>query len=258
MRVIDRFGLGGTSVRVCARRCRPLRFAPAVTVRSVTLAVGERVTVRTRYGTTSRRISPRGETPPVPSVLATGDSTMTGVESFLADELGDDADVISGVLPGGRLSGEENGWLRVAREQVARDRPDLVVLSIGANEGFSVDGRQCCYPAWVNAYAKRMRAVLRIYRQGGRAQVLVATIQLPRFPERVPVTVATNEGIRRAAGDQVIALDEVFTPDGYRETMPYRGRRVRVRASDGIHLNASGQAIAARLIAAALAPLIRR
>jgi hypothetical protein len=34
--------------------------------------------------------------------------------------------------------------------------------------------------------------------------------------------------------------------------MPYRGRDVRVRERDGIHLNVPGTAIAAKLVAAAV------
>lgn len=274
VRVLDSFELGGATARLCVAapgakaRCELLRFPPAVTVRSSSVAFDRpgrwRIALRTDYGTTrrtvgvGRRAGPSAG--PAPGLLATGDSTMTGVESFIADELGARADVISAVLPGGRISGEENGWLQVARDQVDRDHPDVVVLSVGANEGFGIpDGdrvRQCCYPAWVTAYARRMRAVLRAYRQGGRASVLVATIPLPRFADRTEVFTRVNEGIRKAAaglgGVQVVAMDEVFTPDGYRETVPYRGRQVAVRASDGIHLNVSGQAIAARVIEAAL------
>jgi hypothetical protein len=47
-------------------------------------------------------------------------------------------------------------------------------------------------------------------------------------------------------------MDELFTPDGFREVMPYRGRDVRVRAADGIHLNVAGTAIAAKVVAAEL------
>ena len=50
----------------------------------------------------------------------------------------------------------------------------------------------------------------------------------------------------------VLRLDLVFTPDGFREVMPYRGRNVRVRVSDGIHMTIAGSAIAAKLVAAAL------
>ena len=47
-------------------------------------------------------------------------------------------------------------------------------------------------------------------------------------------------------------MDQFFTPAGFRETMPYRGQIVDVREADGIHLNITGQVIAARIVAGAL------
>ena len=49
-----------------------------------------------------------------------------------------------------------------------------------------------------------------------------------------------------------VAYLEAPTPDGFRAVMPYRGRSVRVREADGIHLNIPGTAIAAKLVAAEL------
>jgi hypothetical protein len=47
-------------------------------------------------------------------------------------------------------------------------------------------------------------------------------------------------------------MDLLFTPNGYREVMRYRGRDVHVREADGIHLNVAGTAIAARAVAQAI------
>ena len=44
----------------------------------------------------------------------------------------------------------------------------------------------------------------------------------------------------------------MFTPNGFAEVIRYRGRYIRVRTADGIHLNVSGTAIAAKVIAAAI------
>ncbi len=44
-------------------------------------------------------------------------------------------------------------------------------------------------------------------------------------------------------------MDQLFSPSGYTETIRYRGRDVDVRTADGIHLNVSGTAIAAKVIA---------
>ncbi len=53
-------------------------------------------------------------------------------------------------------------------------------------------------------------------------------------------------------GVTVLRMDRLFTPNGFTETIRYRGRDVRVRTADGIHLNVSGTAIAAKVIATAL------
>ena len=72
----------------------------------------------------------------------------------------------------------------------------------------------------------------------------------------MPIVAAVNSAIVRAATDfkrvRVLRMDLLFTPMGYRESMRYRGRDVRVREGDGIHLNVAGTAIAARAVAQAL------
>ncbi len=78
-----------------------------------------------------------------------------------------------------------------------------------------------------------------------------------RFVERHALQLLVNAAIRRAAqglrGVQVVRLDQVFTPGGqYRDVMRYRGRTVRVREADGIHLTVAGTQIAADKILGAL------
>jgi hypothetical protein len=52
---------------------------------------------------------------------------------------------------------------------------------------------------------------------------------------------------------RLVELDEVFTPGGrYRRSMRIDGKRVSVRQSDGVHLNATGAGLAARLVVAAI------
>jgi hypothetical protein len=187
---------------------------------------------------------------------------MQGVESFLADELGDDATVVSDVRPGLAIS-KGNPLLAMARRQVARVKPRTTVVSVGAVEGFAMRGadgvsHDCCDEAWVTEYARRVRELMRIYRgdRRGPGRVFWLTIPGPGDPARVPIVAAVNSAIVRAAEDlkhvRVLRMDLLFTPQGYRETMRYRGRDVRVREGDGIHLNVAGTAIAARAVAQAL------
>ena len=99
----------------------------------MTLRVGDRRVARTvvRVG----RGGPSAGAAP-PTVLATGDSTMQGIDGFLADELGDAATVVSDVRIGTGLSKSDQPalpaagdppaiqWALLAAMQVARERPE--------------------------------------------------------------------------------------------------------------------------------------
>ena len=79
------------------------------------------------------------------------------------------------------------------------------------------------------------------------------TLPLPRGDVRTPMALAVNAAIVRAgtglAGVTVPRMDLLFSPSGYTDVIRYRGRDVRVRTADGIHLNVSGTAIAAKVVA---------
>jgi uncharacterized protein len=274
IRIVDRWGSGGISTELCvapphgrlachgvvlaaAARAATRRLRPAAAGRwRVELRVRGR---RVRRGALAVGVR-TAALPAPPTLLATGDSTMQGVESFLADELGDEATVVPDVRPGLAISKRDE--LRpIARSDVARVAPRTTVVSIGAAEGWAMragDGRahDCCDEAWVTEYARRVRQIMRVYRRHGRGRVLWLTIPAPADPARIPITAAVNRAIVRAgerlAGVRVLRMDLLFTPDGYREVMRHRGRDVRVREADGIHLNVAGTAIAARAVAQAL------
>jgi hypothetical protein len=191
-------------------------------------------------------------------LLATGDSTMQGVESALADDLGEFR-VVSGASPGLEIS--LNDWPRTARQQVAGLRPAVTVVSVGAAEGYPMTSptgavEECCGPAWVAEYVRRARAMMRAYRQGGRARVYFETIALARDPARAAIVRICNQAFVTAAkglsGVTVLRMDILFSPHGYQERIRDGGRDVRVREDDGVHLNASGAAIEARETAKAI------
>ncbi len=71
-----------------------------------------------------------------PTILATGDSTMQGVDAFLGERLGRSADVISRIRPG---------------------------------TGISKSGGTSCAAAWEDEYSRRARIMMRTWsRFGGR------------------------------------------------------------------------------------------
>ena len=284
VRIVDRWGIGEIAPQLCVtppdgeRACRRVRLGRAVTLASrrvrtarrgpwlMQLRVGDR-TVARDVVTVGGGAAPA----PVPTVLATGDSTMQGIDAYLADELGEEAEVFSDVRIGTALSKSGQAglpgaddrsasqWALLAAEQVALRRPVATVVSIGAAEGFDMtapDGARvaCCDAPWAAEYVRRVGLVMAVYARGGR--VLWLTLPLPRDERRLGVTRVVNDAILAAARArpkvELVRLDALFTANGYREVLRYRGRDVDVRDADGVHLSVAGTAIAAKVVADAL------
>lgn len=273
VRIVDSWGIGAVRTRLCVRSprgrrtCRRVTFAPSAQVAERYFRATSRGTWRVELRIVDQRV--RGSVAvgvrsnaaklAGPTVLATGDSTMQGVESFLSDELGEGYTFVGDVRPGFAIS--RAPWTPIAASQVARLRPDTTVVSIGANEGFPLTTpdavtHACCDEAWVGEYARRVRPSMVSYRRAGRGRVFWLTLPAPGSAKRVPIFAAVNAAILRAAeqlaGVRVLRMDLLFSPDGYSESIHYRGRDVLVREHDGIHLNVAGTKIAAEVIAEAL------
>ncbi|MEY2513969.1 MAG: uncharacterized protein QOJ89_1327 [bacterium] len=285
VRIVDRWGLGAIAPELCMtppRRppsCQTVSLGRAVTVASRRFRASVRGDWRLQLRVGGRGVARAvvrvggagGAAPAVPTVLATGDSTMQGIDGFLADELGDTASVVSDVRIGTGLSksaddalpgaGDDSAvqWALLAAEQTARLHQRATVVSLGANEGFPMtapDGARvsCCDAPWQAEYARRARLAMQAYARGRR--VLWLTLPLPRDDRRREITSTVNRAIVAAAAGlarvRVLRMDVVFTPDGYREVIRYRGRDVDVRDVDGVHLNVAGTAIAAKIVAGEL------
>jgi hypothetical protein len=272
VRVVDLWGIGGLRPKLCIRppggrrTCDTLAFPRAVAVASRRFRASKRgrwrVELRVRDHRERRSVQVGGgEAPaPPPIVLATGDSTMQGVDSFLSADLGETARVRSDVRPGFGVS-KGNAWARLATTHVKQLHPATTVVSIGGAEGATMtapDGASilCCDEPWVNEYGRRVRRMMKTYARRGRGRVLWLTQPTPSTAPLALVTNAVNAGIVRAAAGlkdvTVLRMDTLFTPNGYSETIRYRGRTVRVRQGDGVHLNVAGTAIAATAIAKVL------
>ncbi|HEY0344962.1 MAG TPA: hypothetical protein VGC59_09955 [Solirubrobacteraceae bacterium] len=272
IRVADRWGNGGVSPELCIRPphgerdCGTLRLRRAVAVATRPFRAATpgrwRVELRIRGHRVLRSLAvgdAGSSTAPPPSVLATGDSMMQGIDSFLADELGDAATVRSDVHPGTGISKPGGPWAMLPATQVKRLHPAATIVAIGAVDGFPMaapDGttQECCGAGWIAEYARRVRSSMLTYRRKGRGRVIWLTLPIPKGPREVADAVNASivsaaDGLKRVS---VLRLDRFFTPAGFRDVMPYRGRDVRVREADGIHLNVPGTAIAAQLVAAEL------
>ena len=277
VRVVDGWGIGDYKPRLCIspprgdKVCSVIGFKKAVTIRTrrfrAKLQGRWRVELRIGEHKVKRTIAVGGgaAAKPPPVVLATGDSTMQGVDNFLADELGDDGTVRSDIRVGTGIG--KSDWQAIAEGQVKRYKPRFSVMSLGVNEGFPMttpDGTsvECCGEPWIAEYVRRVRAMMATYGRKGDGRVLWLTLPLPRDggPRTESIT-AVNTAIVRAAegmkGVSVLRMDTIFTPNGFEEVIRYRGRYIRVRTADGIHLNVSGTAIAAKVIAEAIRKIDR-
>lgn len=278
VRVVDRWRLGDRDVTLCAAgavvraACRKVHLAPGAqgTVRTLRVRPRGRVRIRVRIDgreTATARTVAVGPTraappPPLPVLLTTGDSTIDGVDSLLDGAFARRARVRSQTRPGTRLSGGgAAAWIARAEGQVARLRPRVTVVSLGANEGYDLRDAAtgarhvCCGPEWIAELAVRQRRLMRIYAQGGRGAVVWVVLPVPRSPARAAVQAAVDAATTRAAAavPSVHLADQrpLFTPDGrFHERLTIGGRLLRVRAPDGIHLSADGQRVAAAAIAA--------
>jgi lysophospholipase L1-like esterase len=203
---------------------------------------------------------------PLHTLLVTGDSMSTPLDSDLAQRLdGDGVRVIQEPHLGSGISNTFIvDWGQLAAFQVRHYRPEAVVIFIGANDGYPMaapDGHmiECCNAQWASIYANRVRQMANTYRQDGAARVYWITLPTPREAERQVIARAVNAAIEVGVqpwADQIRVINTVpvFTPGGvYRDAMDVNGTQTIVREADGIHLNEAGSSLLAGIVVARIA-----
>ena len=192
---------------------------------------------------------------PLKTILVTGDSMATPLDTEVARHFADrkGIKVIREPHLGTGISKSLLvDWGKLSAQQATEEKPDAVVIFIGANEGFSMPGPggkqvDCCGPAYAAIYANRVRRMMDTYRQKGAARVYWLTLPTPRGKDRQEVARTVNAAIQVAAEPlrstvRVFDTVPIFTPGAkYRDAM----NGSIVRQSDGIHLNEAGAKIAA-------------
>jgi lysophospholipase L1-like esterase len=197
------------------------------------------------------------------TLLVTGDSMSMPLDADLAQRLVPRVHVIQDPHVGTGISDSQIvDWGKLSAKQAQSDRPDAVVVFIGANEGFpmaAAGGGQirCCSVRWAAIYAQRVRIIANTYRRGGRAYVYWITLPDQRETARQAIARVVNAAIEVGVqpwADRVRLLDSVpiFTPHGYRDAMPIAGVTKIVRESDGVHLNDAGSKLLASYVLADL------
>ena len=203
--------------------------------------------------------------PALKTLLVTGDSLVQPLDVQVARRLaGDGVRTIREAHLGTGISKTDLvDWGVLSTRQTQRDKPEAVVMFMGANEGFPFPGPddeqvECCGAEWAAIYATRARRMMDTYRRDGDARVYWLTLPGPRDSASQEIARAVNAAIAVAAQpfrSQVRVLDmaDVFTPRGrYRAAMTVGGRETIVRRPDGIHLNDAGARVALGILLARL------
>jgi lysophospholipase L1-like esterase len=194
-------------------------------------------------------------------VLVTGDSMSEPLDQYVAQTLEPEGVKVTQDphIGTGISSTILVNWESLARYQVKHDRPDAVVIFIGANDGYPMTGPgqtmvSCCSAAWATVYADRVRQMMNTYRQAGVAHVYWMLLPATRAADRNRIAKVVNAAIQVAAqpwADQVTILNTIpiFTPgDRYRDSMQVAGASTIVRQSDGIHLNNAGAQLLSKYV----------
>ncbi len=272
--VVDKARRGGVSATVCAsspassRRCRKATLKPGAITRRVrvTLPRAGRWTITLRTGAgqrLARHVDVRRDARL--RVLVAGDSLTFGLIETIARDLGSRAAVHGDPRPGTGITKSYFDWTKHARSSARTVRPDVTVMWLGSSDdvfalhALSGAAVACCGPAWIEAYSRRVAAVMRAYLRNGAGLVYWLKLPAPRRAERVPIIAAENAAIAGAAARFdagvrfVTQVADVLSPGGrFQRSVVFRGRSRVVRADDGVHLAAPGIRITSDIVRAAM------
>ena len=209
--------------------------------------------------------SSEGESDPGPKVLIVGDSMIAGgfglyLARSLAKEHGYSVHR-HGKSSTGLARPDFFDWIKEAKRVVKEFTPDVSVVMFGGNDVqglYMGKGEWIRWnePGWADEYAKRVNAFCDVIAPDGQKIYWVGmpVMRPPKFHhrvQRVNTIFRAEMAIRRGATFvdtwDVLADPQgeyadriVVNPPDAHDAPQARGKRVRVRAGDGIHLSVAG------------------
>lgn len=159
-------------------------------------------------------------------------------------------------------------WFDYLPQQARQLRPNLVVITLGGNDGLDLSGssggQTFGTPAWRAEYARRVGGVMDDFISVG-AKVVWLGLPITRDSDlaahyRVINQVDSEQARLRAGNVTFVDLYDRFADSHghYSDYLPgVGGQVVHVRASDGIHYDTPGADIVAHAIARAIPLLVR-
>jgi lysophospholipase L1-like esterase len=270
VRLTDQWGTGGLPIRLCfappgaPASCRMASLASAQAGRELSLSTprigGWNVRIVTPYGQRfERRIW--ASHPGAIRAQLDGDSEMQILDDFIGANLKPLG--VRSASDARQSTGLTNSifynWQTAAHRQAATFRPDVSIVIIGANDGFSTSGpggahENCCGAAWSTGYAHLVAEMMRTLLRGDSGRVYWVLLPTPRPGNFKDLFDGVNRGIKAAAAQfpgrvGLIDASAFFTPGNrYRDFMTYHGSGFTIHESDGIHLGTAADHVLAGLI----------
>lgn len=153
-------------------------------------------------------------------------------------------------------------WATNARRAMASRHPDLVVITLGANDDQGIglpNGTSLAAGSqpWAVEYRRRAMAVMSIMADGGRRRVYWAGLPAVRNPNREHIYRVINEALASAASAVPgVAFVDEHTPSQvnghYSDFLVAGGHRVLARADDGVHYTFVGSLLQAQVVLRAI------
>jgi hypothetical protein len=197
-------------------------------------------------------------------VLITGDSLTESLGPTIANDAPPTVHATTDTRYGtGLVRPDFFDWAAHARQQIATDNPEVVIVALGANDGqgFTMpDGTvlSAGSPAWVAEYERRAAAVLRIWTDNGKRRVYWVSLPPARSARMTGYFRQINGAVRDAAarvpGATFLDLTATLSVDGHYSDYlrDAGGRLVDARTLDGVHYTLDGAKIVAAPILARL------
>jgi hypothetical protein len=193
------------------------------------------------------------------TILVTGDSLIYPIDEELAVGRAGGMRVVADRRDGTGLTTRTVNWDRLSKQQAARVRPDVTVITLGGRDGgIPLEGLAhklvpCCGTPWLELYADRVRPLIRAYLRGGHGRVYWLLLPAPHEALRAPLFEAVNDALRLLAPEfgaslRLIPNDAVISPGGFQDTITYDGLQIHPRTPDGIHLTHEGACVERSLV----------
>lgn len=259
---LDRLGWTDDPARLLAARAKSTPDAVGANSSCTALAHAPKATAQkilTPVATGVPRLTPLAPLPPAaagqPRVVAlVGDSMMAvGLSDVLLRETANHQNlhVVKAFRSGTGLARPDVfDWMQEYPAMIAGEKPDAVIVAIGANDGqgFVEDGKTLAYgsDAWVKVYQQRTADFLSLLTQDGAHVVWVGLPPMKaggyneRAAEinRIAYTVVSQNPLATWWNPQPYIGDE---SGGFRELeTAANGKTTRIRSADGIHLSDEG------------------